>query len=73
MWFRPQERVPQFIALPSQLEPASGKHGTVVLNSISASAGGNFAIEHKGFNRLVIDLDSATISGSIAAQQGRNR
>ena len=60
------------LTLPPALEPASGKRGFVVLNATSAAAGTNSAVEHKGFARLVIDLDSDTVSGTIAAQRGES-
>jgi len=60
------------LQIPASLEPASGKHGVVIINSLSAAAGSNFAVEHKGFSRVVIDLDTALISGSVAAQQGES-
>ena len=60
------------LVIPASLQPATGKHGVVVINSLSAAAGTNFAVEHKGFSRLVIDLDTMLVSGSVAAQQGES-
>jgi len=50
--------------IPAALEPATGKKGIVILNSISAAAGSDYRVEHKGFSRLVIDLDSNTRSST---------
>lgn len=57
---------------PTELEPSTGDKGIIALNAISAAAGSNFAVEHKGFARLLIDLDTNTVSGNIAAQRGEN-
>jgi len=60
------------LAIPALLEPATGKKGIVILNSISAAAGSDYRVEHKGFSRLVIDLDAGVVSGAVAAQQGES-
>lgn len=44
--------------------------GYIVINENSASAGTNFNQESKGFGRIVIDLDTLTASGVIAAEIG---
>lgn len=41
------------IAIPAALEPVSGKKGIIVLNSLSAAAGSDFRVEHKGFSHLL--------------------
>ena len=58
------------LSLPTELEPVAGNKGFIVLNSSSAAGGGNFEIEHKGFGRLLIDLEAGVVSGTLAAQQG---
>ena len=58
------------ISLPALIEPTSAKKGLIILNGLSAAAGSNSLVEHKGLSRLVIDLDSGVVSGAIAAQQG---
>jgi len=58
------------LSIPVELEPATGKRGIVFINSISAAAGSNSSVEHKGFSRLVVDLDTQLISGTVAAQRG---
>ena len=57
--------------IPPELEPTDGsKHGYLVLTGNSAAAGSNFAEEHKGFSRLVVDLEAGTVSGVIASERG---
>ncbi len=58
-------------SIPADLEPADGsKHGYLVLTGNSAANGSNFAHEHKGFSRLVVDLESNTVSGVVASERG---
>jgi hypothetical protein len=58
------------ITVPAELEPNSGKQGFIVLSSNSAAGGTNSNIEHKGFNRTIVDLETGFISGVVAAEQG---
>ena len=66
----PGEFVSTFV-IPAALVPTDGsKHGYLVLTGNSAANGSNFAEEHKGFSRLVIDLQADTVSGVIASERG---
>ncbi len=66
----PGESVSTFV-IPAALEPTDGsKHGYLVLTGNSAADGSHFAEEHKGFSRLVIDLQADTVSGAIASERG---
>jgi len=59
------------LTIPAELEPTDGsKQGYLVLTGNSAADGANFNEEHKGFSRLIIDLDSNTVSGVIASERG---
>ena len=59
------------LAIPAELEPTDGsKRGYMVLTGNSAADGANFNEEHKGFSRLIIDLDSSSVSGVIASERG---
>ena len=62
------------LTLPDELEPADGSNGYIVLSSRSGSGGtlgsDPSRIEYKGFGRLVIDLETDTISGVISAERG---
>jgi len=40
------------------------------LTGNSAANGSNFAEEHKGFSRMVIDLEAGSVSGVIASERG---
>ena len=58
-------------AIPKELEPASpAKQGYIALTGLSANNGANPQEEHKGFSRLIIDLESRTVSGAIASERG---
>ncbi|MEM7256069.1 MAG: Ig-like domain-containing protein, partial [Pseudomonadota bacterium] len=58
-------------AIPPALEPTDGsQQGYLVVTGNSAASGSNFAQEHKGFNRLVVDLEAGTVSGVIASERG---
>ncbi|MEO0328860.1 MAG: putative Ig domain-containing protein [Pseudomonadota bacterium] len=50
---------------------ASG--GIIVINESSAAAGSNFNQESKGFGRIVVNLDTMTASGIIAAEAGETQ
>jgi len=66
----PGEFVSTFV-IPAALVPTDGsKHGYLVLTGNSAANGSDFAEEHKGFSRLVIDLQADTVSGVIASERG---
>jgi len=58
------------LVIPQEVQPGNGLNGFIALNVTSASAGSDFQIEHKGLSRIVLDLESGLISGTIAAEQG---
>ena len=58
------------LSIPSELEPDSGKKGFIVLNGYSARSGKAQSREPKGFSRIIIDLESMLVSGTIAAENG---
>ena len=58
-------------AIPPELVPNDGsKLGYLVLTCNSAANGSNWAEEHKGFSRLVVDLEAGEVSGVIASERG---
>ena len=58
------------LTIPNVLEPVSGVNGFINLNTANISVGENSQQEHKGVGRVVIDLESNLISGTIFAEQG---
>ncbi len=57
--------------IPTELEPTDGsKKGYLVLTGNSAANGSHYAEEHKGFSRMIVDLESNTVSGVIASERG---
>ena len=67
---RPNESVSSF-EIPAELRPAgTAKQGYAVITGNSAANGANFNEEHKGFSRLVVDLESGLVSGVIASARG---
>ncbi len=57
------------IPLPSDLEIGTNKNGFIVLSSASAANGGS-SNEYKGFSRLLLDLETQSVSGAIAVVTG---
>lgn len=57
--------------IPLDLTPNDGSQkGYLVITGNSAANGANFAEEHKGFSRMVVDLEGGTVSGVIASERG---
>ena len=57
--------------IPPELEPTDdSKRGYVVLTGNSAANGSHYAEEHKGFSRMVVDLEAGEVSGVIASERG---